>query len=277
MLSQKYLKDFLNTNDKYDFNSALNKISKQEKISGVSFLNWEESEIGDYLRSFNSVSAMALNRQLSVLRNFADFICEKENLPKKIYSLGEDKLYDFIDKEKLNSITISFEQYRHIKNQFDENVRDKLIFEFAWYGLSNEEIKMIQLQDIKFTQSDFGWDIALINIGKDIPFKIEDPEVVEDIKKCMNETFHFISAKDGKTKKMKYKDSNYLIKPINVGKRKKEDYISNPSLTLQKALITKKCADIDVSNLSIEDIRRSGLVYLLSPENEKEFSIWLQK
>jgi hypothetical protein len=272
-LSEKYVKEFLSKNK--DFTAVINRIIEQEKISKP-LLEWSEIEVGEYLKSFQSISAMALNRQLSVLRNFADFICEKENKDKRKFDLGEDKLYDFIDKEKLLQTTLSYEEYRHIKNQLDDNVRDKLIFELAWYGLTNDEIKMLKVSNITFEISDdFGWEVAFLGVGKDFPFKIEDPEVVEDIKKCMKEMYHIIESKDGKVKKMQYRDSEYLIKPINVGKNKKEDFVSNPSLTLQKTLLAKEvvCEGIDVISLSIEDIRRSGLLYLLSPENEKDFNI----
>lgn len=289
-LSEKYIKGFLNSNNKYDFKAVLIRIIDQEKVSKMSFLDWTELELGKYLRSFKSVSAMALNRQLSVLRSFADFISEKENISNRNFSLGEDKLYDFIDKEELMQTTLNYEQYRHIKNQLDDNVRDKLLFELPWYGLSNNMIKMLKISDITFKMSnDFGWEVAFLScqnlneenddeeviINKPLIIKIEDPEVVEDIKKCIAETWHYIESKDGLSKKMQYRDSEYLIKPINVGKNKKEDYISNPSLTLQKTFVAKDitCNGINVHKLSISNIRRSGLIYLLSPENEKDFSM----
>lgn len=292
-LSEKYLKDFLALNSNYDFKAVLNRIIDQEKISGISFLDWTELEVGEYLKSFKSVSDMALNRQLSVLRNFSDFVCENENLPKRKYDLGEFKFYDFIDKEELLKTTLSYEQYRHIKNQLDDNVRDKLLFELPWYGLTNNMIKMLKISDIEFMYSDdFGWEIAFLSChgsveGNDndnedevssnetVMIKIEDPEVVEDIRKCMKETWHVIESKDGRTKKMQYRDSEYLIKPINVGKNKKEDYISNPSLTLQKTFVAKEitCEGININKLSIANIRRSGLIYLLSPENANDFDL----
>jgi len=291
LLSKKYIKDFLKLNKNYEFKAVLDRVTDQEKESGISFLDWMELEIGEYLKSFHSVSAMTLNRQLSILRNFADFICEKENLSKRKYDLGEDKLYDFVDKKELLQTTLNYEEYRHIRNQLDDNVRDKLMFELAWYGLSNNMIKMLKISDITFKMSDdFGWEVAFLScqglneetddnddaiINDTIVIKIEDPEVVEDIKKCMKETWHYIESKDGKSKKMQYRDSEYLVKPINVGKNKKEDYISNPSLTLQKTFVAKNitCEGINIYKLSIANIRRSGLIYLLSPENEKEFTM----
>jgi hypothetical protein len=289
LLSEKYIKAFLNINKKYDFNAVINRIIELEKSSEVQLLDWTEQEIGDYLRQFQSESPMALNRQLSVLRNFADYICKQENLPKKNFSIGEDKLNSFISYNDLLETTIDYEQYRHIKNQLDENVRDKLIFELAWYGLTNNMITMLKESDITFEMSDdFGWEIAFLNCqnlsedeedidsdNRNLTIQITDPEVVEDIKACIKEQYHVISASDGRIKRMQYKDSEYLIKPINVGKTKKEDYISNPSLTLQKAFVAKEitCEGININKLSIARIRRSGLIYLLSPENESEYPL----
>lgn len=290
MLSQKYMKNFLSTNNKYDFKAVLNRIVGQERVSGISFLDWTELEIGKYLSSFHSVSAMALNRQLSVLRSFADFICEKENILKRKFDLGEDKLFDFVDKNELLQTTLNYEQYKHIKNQLDDNVRDKLMFELSWYGLSNNMIKMLKISDINFKMSDdFGWEVAFLScqilneendeneviINDPLIIKIEDPEVVEDIKKCIKETKYYIESKDGRNKTMQSRDSEYLIKVVNVGKSKEEDYISNPSLALQKVFVAKDttCEGININKLSIANIRRSGLIYLLSPENEKNFSL----
>lgn len=276
MLSKKYLKDFSKANDKYDFKATLNRIVGQEKISNISFLAWSENETGEYLTSFKSVSAMALNRQLSVLRSFADFICDKENIPKRNFGLGEDKLYDFIDMAALLKVTINYEEYQHIKNQLDDNVRDKLIFELAWYGLTNDEIKMLKVSDVKFEMSDdFGWEVAFLDLGKDIPSKVEDPEVVEDIKKCIKELIYIAENENGKTNHYRFRDSEYLIKVANVGRKKKEDYLDNPSISLHDALVAQEitCNGINVFGLAIEDIRRSGLIYLLSPENQKDFSM----
>jgi hypothetical protein len=72
---------------------------------------------------------------------------------------------------------------------------------------------------------------------------------------------------------MKYKDSDYLLKPIQVGKSKskKENYITNPSLTLQSVFNNDinwvTCKDVDIERLSLEDIRRSKIIYLLADKN----------
>ena len=276
MLSQKYIKDFLNTNNNKDFKAVLERIIDQEKMSKISFLEWSEKEIGEYLRSFNSISPMALNRQFSILRNFSDYICEGEGISKRNFSLSEDRLYDFIDRDKLLQVTINYEQYKNIKNQLDVNIRDKLIFELAWCGLTNDEIKMLKISDIKFEKSE-DYECAFIEIGKEFPHKIEDPEVVEDIKESMKRIKHINKNKNGKENKYSYRYSEYLIKPANVGRTKKEGYACNPSTYLKDALDTNEviCEEIEISDLSIENIRRSGLIYLLSPENEKDYSLVL--
>ncbi|WP_353894497.1 hypothetical protein PRVXH_001305 [Proteinivorax hydrogeniformans] len=60
-------------------------------------------------------------------------------------------MYDLIDEKKLNESILSLDQYKHIKHQLTVfnngtkgNIRDKLVFELAWQGLSNDEIKLIK-------------------------------------------------------------------------------------------------------------------------------------
>lgn len=276
LLTEKYIDEFLSVQK--DVRAVLQRIIDEEKRSNIQLLDWSEEEIGNYLRSFDSESEGSLNRQFSMLRQFANYICERENIYKRKFVLKNSKLGDYVNREKLDNTTITFLQYKHIRSQLKNNVRDKLIFELAWHGLINKDIKMLKTTDITFKKSDFGWDIAFLDIGKEIPIKIEDPEVVEDIKNCINESNYEIDSIDDRTKNMQYKDSPYLIKPVDVGRPKTKEtsaHSCNPSSSLKNALRAHEveCEGIDVERLTINKIQRSGLIYLLAPENEKDFSL----
>lgn len=280
MLSKKYIKEFIKKSNIVDITNILTKVTELEKSTNKEVLNWTETEICMFLKSFHAVSTNSLNKYLVILRKFGEYIAEKENLPQPEYKLQNTVMDDLIDKELLFASTLTYDQYREIKNQLsiiDEgeivNVRDKLIFELAWSGLSNEEIKMLEENKIEFSENNHGQPIALLTLNTDRLVRIEDPEIVEDIKKCMREKYYIIRAKDGRRKQMSYKDSKYLIKPVSVGRTKKESNLDNPGTTLINVFINNDitCTGINMSNLNIEDIRRSKIIYLLSPDNQEYF------
>jgi hypothetical protein len=283
MLTIKYSKDFI---DIYDAEGNKGQIIKDiieiEEETKVKLLDWEDTEVIKFLKRAGAVSPQSLNKRMVVLRKFADFICKKEKIAKREYIMEDGMFMKLIDREQLNSVTLNYEQYMDIKKQLDMtdggekiNIRDKVIFELAWASLTNDEIRSIKEENIEFVQSDNGWDVAILNLeGKTI--RIEDPEVVNDIKLCLKELYCVRVAKDGRTKKTYYKDSEYLIKPINVGAgaASSKTYLDNPHLALQRVLRSGDivCKGIDVEKLTLADIRRSRLIYLLSPENEEFFN-----
>lgn len=282
MLSKKYSSDFLNKyNDGMsDLSSIIKQIFKIEKDSNVEVLKWEENEFISFLKSFNAVSPHSLNKYSIILRDFADFICEKEGLKKREYKLKTVSPDELVNVEKLLKITLSYQQYRHIKNQLsfeydaDEcNIRDKVLFELAWCGLGTDEIRLLNESMISFSESEYGSDVVILHLHTDRVVRIEDFEIVDDIKKCLKEKFYIVKTKAGVYKKLNYKDSEYLIKPVSVGRMKKEGYLDSPSITLQNVFKTNDvtCPGIDINELSIEDIRRSKMVYLLLPENRDYF------
>lgn len=282
MLTEKYSQRFLELYDKENNKGQIiKKIIETEQNTEVELLDWDDSHIVVYLRNFGAISPSALNKKMVVLRKFAEFICKKENIPTRTYLIDDGVFLQLIDKNQLASVTLNYSQYVHIKNQLDitdggerVNVRDKLIFEFAWSGLTSDDIRMIKESDIEFIESDNGWQIALLNLY-DRVIRIDDPEIVEDIKLCLREIYNTRTAKDGRTKKTFYKDSEYLIKPINVGRTSSKTYLNEPNLTLQSVFKSGNiiCEGIDIEGLSLADIRRSKLIYLLSPENEEFFDI----
>jgi putative cell wall-binding protein len=185
--------------------------------------------------------------------------------------------------EGLLSVTINYQEYCHIKNQLsglslenqEINVRDKVIFELAWIGLAKDEIKNIKESDIMFQENeDTGLDEALIQINEKL-IKIDDPDVVDDIKKVINEEYYYIYSKDGREKKMQYRSSEYLLKPINVGRNKFETNLNNPSLVMQSQFKSGNvtCDRIDIENLTLEDVRRSKIIYMLAEENAEFFDM----
>lgn len=280
MLTKKYSEDFLKIYDtEGNKGQIIKNIIETEEETKVELLDWEDEEIAITLKKAGSVSPQSLNRSMVILRKFADFICKKEKLTKRKYVMEDGVFMKLIDKEQLLSTTISYDQYLTIREQLDMsdggekvNLRDKVIFELAWEGLTNDEIRSIKETNIEFAENENGWEVTIINLENKI-IRIEDTQVTEDIKLCLKEQYCVRTAKDLRTKKTYYKDSEYLIKPINVGRTSDKTYLDNPHLALQRVLRASDivCKGIDVESLTLADVRRSKLIYLLAPENEDFF------
>lgn len=262
-------------------NMALTNIKVVQEITGQFFLSWSENDIAIYLSLFEASSPRGLFRYVSVLTKFSQFIAAKIGQTPPKYKIPNMLDESIIDYDRLAQQTLTYEQYIHIKNQLtmfidgeEVNFRDKVIFELAWAGLTNEEIKLLKEEDIVFTTTELGLEVAILEMENRVQ-RIEDLELIEDLKKCMKEQHYYVETKNGVIKKMSYRDSPYLIKPVKVGFPSNYSHINNPSVALRKTLRGQeiKCEGIDVDYLSVEDIRRSKLIYLLAPQNEKYFDV----
>jgi len=283
MLTKIYSEKFLEIYDEENNKGKIIKnIIETEEESKVELLKWEDTEVATFLKKAGSPSPQTLNKHMVVLRKFADFICKKTKRPKRKYVMEDGVFMQLINKKQLMSVTINYDQYMIIKNQLaitsldnsEINLRDKVIFELAWEGLTSEEIKLIKEDDIEFIQSDDGDEIVIIDTDGGKIVRIEDPEVSNDIKLCLKEKFNTITDINSISKTMPYKDSEYLIKPIKVGRPSSKTYLDNPHLALHHVLKSGgfACPGIDVDKLTLSDIRRSRLIYLLAPENEEFFN-----
>lgn len=282
MLSQKYKREFLRIDRNYELQSIMHKIVSKEEEIGITVIKWDTENVEDFLKDLKSISPGFVNRSFTFLRNFVSFIGSKEKIEVPEYKLEFGKLYDFIDYNKLLSTIITYKQYRHIRDQFRLNLRDKVIFELAWNLLTKEEIKYLKNEDIKFSKSkETGLEIVLLKISDTKVIRIEDPETVINISKCMREGHFYVESKDNRNKMNKLKDTPYLIRATTNGPKKVpkpgevlDESIANPGQSLKDAFesLNITCPGIDdINMITLESIRRSKLIYLLAPQNEKYF------
>ena len=134
----------------------------------------------------------------------------------------------------------------------------------AWEGLTNTEIKHLKVSDISFYK-EFGIEKIQLRL-KTRNIIIDDSEVVYDIKKTIEQKEYFREEKNGRSYFVHLKDTPMLIKPIAM-RVSDNDAVSNPSILLHRVL--QKLEDefslpgINLSDLSLEDIRRSRIIDLL--------------
>lgn len=276
MLTNKYYENFITANEGIvNRRQLLKDIIETEEKTGVELLDWEEVQLSIFLQG--SVSTAGVSKNFVVLKKFADFICKQENLPKRVYTFEQESLLDYVDKDSLKARTLSYAQYIDIKNQFNMedlktgeriNTRNSVIFELAWTGLTNEEITNLKEEDIEFIG-----DIAILTLGERI-VRLEDTEIIENVKLCMKETYYMVLNKTGFYNKYNYRDSEYLIKPANVG-RSKDGNIKSMSIAFSNILrnYDVKCEGVNIEELCLNDIRRSKMIYMLAPENEEMFDM----
>lgn len=280
ILGLKYKNQFLGINRKLkptknkDYSVVVDAIIENEKRTGKNIMIWDEPEIVEYLKSFKSISPNSLIKRLVYLRVYADFIAEMEGVNKRQYAIVDTKVIDCIDREKLMSLTVDYEEYQTIKSQLpdDYNVRDKLIISLAWEGLTKDEMKYLKEKDVEFIESDMG-EVALLRISVKKVLKIESPDVVEELKMVINERTYKL-FRNNHVVSLQYKESPYLLKPVQVGHSKNDDpSICHPSLVINNALKNNNVIleGVNLEKISVEDIRRSKLMYLLSDENADYF------
>ena len=281
ILTEKYSTSFLNIYDpKQNKGQVIRNIIKIEKEVHKGLLSWNKDQIIMFLKEFKSISPVSLQKELTILREFSDFICKEENYKKRKYTLAKSMYILLIDTHRLLSVTLSYEQFQSIRMQLGfaasgetVNYRDKLIFELAWFGLTEVEIRMLKKDDIYFSKSKDGMNIVILSLINDKNTIIDSIEVLEDIKMCIVTNKITRISKDGRFKTTWYKSSEYLIRPGLAGTKSSNDFFRKPTTALKGAFIKQKitCQEIDMNALSLDDIRRSRLILLLSPQNEKLF------
>lgn len=283
MYSQKYINDFYKKYPKYiSYKKIMDNILEIETTLDKSIVDWNEEDLITFLKNITALSPQTVNRYLNILQHFVEYIT---NSKQKKFVLRKSIKEGLFDTDKLLEVTITPNDYDIIKEQLvlivdnkQYNVRDRLIFELAWSNLNTDEIVHLKYSDIKFVFDDDGKEIALLFLNSGRIQRIEDTNIVNDIKLCMKETYNITKTKENVIKRFVYKASDYLIKPMNVG-IKSEDSKDNSVLSLAvtfRRILDKyevKCDNINILELNLEDIRRSKIIYYLSSQNEKYFDI----
>ena len=281
MLTDKYSKLYIQMCDEAnDKGQIVKKIINVENETGIELLDWNEEQLILFLKSFESISPISLSKNLTMLREFARFIAKQiGDTTERLYLLDTSMFIALIDREKLLSVTLSYEAFQNIRGQLGMagegetvNYRDKLVFELAWYGLTEDEIRMLKKVDVEFINRK-EMEVAVLTLTRGKVVVIDDAETIEDIKQCMvvNEVTRL--AKDGRLKTTGYRESEYLLRPGKSGGKSINTFYNKPSTGLKSAILKQdiSCEGVDIFKLSLDDIRRSRLILLLAPKNEKFF------
>lgn len=246
-------------------------INKLESFNDKFILHWEQNDLEEFMKSLGSKSVNSINKYLNYLRNFYKFICETRKIEPKKLDLQKDLKY-YIDYEKLMGVTINEDHYKILRNLLPieighktYNYRDACILVLAWESLSNFEIKNLMEDDIEFF-SEYGVQKCKLHL-KTRSVVIDDSESIDIIKNTMKEQKYFIQEavkhKDGI---FDLKDTPALIRAAIVSRKSNKDTVANPGEVLKRVfrrIENIPGTDIELSELTIEDIKRSRIITLL--------------
>lgn len=276
-----YKDDFIKTqsqNNIYIVNDIVNYVNK----IGKDLHSWSKDELRKFIKDKSIESLARVSNYTNVVREFSKYILTNEKIDLAINEMANLKLnhgdpIECVDIEKLLSITIDNKQYEQIRSQITSCARDRVIFELSWLGLKSSEIESIKKDDLEFG-NDNGRDYVIITITEDKIFRVDDSELVKDLKECLEEKFRIIMRSNGKQLKQEFKASKYLIKPLNAGRRNElnDNKLQIVVTTLKKCFenLNISCNGINMSRLTPESIRRSKLIFLLSPNMRDKFDVY---
>lgn len=265
-IQEEFMKNI--TKDKSTYNCIFDAI----KVLDIDIYNFNNNDLDNILYSFGSISVNSLNKYLQFIREIIKVVLPGKRIqPTK-------RIDEYVDYERLLSKTIIFPMdYSAIKNQItisvgeiEYNMRDKILFCLSCLGLTNSEMKNLKKSDIEFTTINNKNCCVLHFDTRTIT--TTDIELIEDIKVCMKERYYLRVESTGKEMEIKYKDTPYLIRPIETNSSDNET-IANPSLSLKKVLNKIYHRDLDMEHISIEDIRRSLIFYWMGSHNAKEIDV----
>lgn len=269
--------------DKYLYLACFEKVNELNK----NVQDWTAEDFDFLLYKMDSISANSIRKYTVIFREIQHFLCEKEGFfcsrlePTK-------PVFEYISYPKLRSRIITVKDYQHIREELgynfqgiEHNVRDRVMFELAWEGLSNSEIRYLKEEAIDFI-ADEGTKVNKIKLtladGREII--IDDQKVVADVRSLIKEDNYVRVDKNGKILVYPYRASQYLIKPIAITAKQRhteDESVSNLSLMLRQTLLKinqsqpyfSEDADgkkhrLDLTGLNLEDIRRSKIIYMLA-------------
>lgn len=241
---------------------------------GIPIVKWDKQTLFDWLKSIHAVSVISFYNRLAIFERYAKYLTDKAGLPALEIKIESSEMFDILDIELLLKNTITNEQYQKLlekmkslqfADDFAFDIRDRVIFELAWLGLTSSEIKYLKTSDITFSSNN-GCAIMIVKTA-DNEFVAMDVQLLNDIRECIMTNEYVVITRAGVRKTYELLSSDYLIRPIKVGRIAESlGTLANPALSLHDALVKNKitCDDIDVENLTIENIKRSKIIYMLS-------------
>jgi len=245
---EEYVEYYERENIEYKI-SYVDMLRKLEK-ENIYITEWDNDKFNNFIKSFKFIVPKSIDKYTFIINELHQYICKKEKvIPARFYLINDINFY--LDKEKLDSITLSVDEYNRLKEILNEySVFDKLIIELAWQGVQSRHINCIEVNNIKFTNKS-----VIINVI-DKQIVITDKETIEDIKTIIDtkQRYHF-----KKDEFYKLKESPYLFKPFIFNPNSKV----NIDLVLKSNLVylnekNKIIEGKDFTALSISDIKRSA-------------------
>lgn len=258
-------------NPNVDKNILLN-IMKYQDINHKEIASWEKDDVIGYLSSINSFSIESLKLRINFIRRLQKFTSDGDI---KQFTISSQELMQCLDINNVINNLITPNEYDTVLSQLRQNDllvsfpnREIVIIELAWFGLSKEEICSLKKSQIS-TNNDR--NIMRIKID-DNELISRDQLFINDILQCIVSDEWVVFTEDNKEKTIKYKQSEYVIRPSKAGKGVKlgGGYLGNPNTSLKGVIrrFNKIYHNVLLDKFTLENLRRSRLVYEISQNND---------
>jgi len=123
--------------------TILKKIDEKETDCGKRILDWDLSDVEDYLQRVNSKSKVSLNNYLRKANDYAVFLNNKIGNRKTLSSfesayktIQDDYIDAFLSKTKVDNSLLTWQQYLEIINDDELNIFARATIVLLWSGIA---------------------------------------------------------------------------------------------------------------------------------------------
>lgn len=257
-------------------NNIFTLLSKKIENEYKSITEWTDKDLDQFLFDSNLISVNTIQSYISIIRKIHKVACDNKKIKYKELNPTKE-LIEYVDFKRLRSKTImSWEELFAIRNELividrkgrERNFREVALLMLAWYGLSAREIQYLKEKDIHIFNIDGNLQLKITLPNRTVV--IDHPQAVSDILNCINEKYFYkvrYYSNCIREEERPYIDSIYLIKTLTDKRTKVNQPVNQPSILLARQLAKiGKIGDspLDLEHLSLEDIRRSALIWMIN-------------
>lgn len=276
---EKFLKEQKNRLAKTVFDKMENKEPTRKLQVVTSFpaiKDWTNETLDKFLYTQKFTSLNSLHTYLHFVREVHKFVCQEEQVGYESLRPTKEDI-EYIDWKKLRSKTIlTPEEFKGLRNELvylnedgiEGNIRDVVIFELGFMGLTVKEISELEndTEHIEFFEED-GLEKIRLHLVTGRTVIIDNKQIISDIKAAQEEQYYFKmrGLRNGNITEdsLEFVWSKYLIRGIANGISVPGKPVDNVSAILQRRFKSISHPILDLEHFNLSDLRRSAIIQLI--------------